>query len=159
MFRRRSSTKAVEDDAATPYAQTKQPKSARLNFLRVAICAAREAGTVWSKQCCGKWCAKHALPPLTACAAAVVLTVVLARAESFTLAVVGLMIELSDVCNWSTPSSPTSGRMALLEDLQPPSPTLGCLQARLDVQMAAAFDSRLVLGRTLECCCSCRRNC
>ena len=66
-----------------------------LNFLRVAIfafCQRREAGTLWHKQGCSKWCAACALPRLAACAAAAVLTAVLARAEYFTLATAGTTV-------------------------------------------------------------------
>ena len=91
--------------------QTKQVFVRPFEFLRVAICGSaklREAGTPWHEQGCSKWCAARALPRVAACAAAAVLTSVLARAESFMLATAGHTLELSDGGSWSTTSGPGS---------------------------------------------------
>ena len=68
----------------------------------------REAGTPWHEQGSRKRCAARALPRMAACAAAAVLTAVLARAEYFTLAPAGTTLELSDDGSWSTTSGPGS---------------------------------------------------
>ena len=68
----------------------------------------REAGTPWHEQGCSKWCAARALPRVTACAAAAVLTAVLARAEYFTLAPAGTTLELSNDGSCSTTSGSAS---------------------------------------------------
>ena len=100
-------------------------------FLRVAILRSaqlREAGTTAClEQGSCKWCAARALPRVTACAAAAVLTAVLARAEYFTLAPAGTTLEQSDGCSWSTPRSRSCTMMAQLVCLQaawPPASSL-----------------------------------
>ena len=93
-----------------PMPKRSNSKSA-FEFLRVAILRSsqlREAGTPWHEQGCSKWCAARALPRVAACAAAAVLTSVLARAESFMLATAGHTLELSDSGSWSTTSGPGS---------------------------------------------------
>ena len=78
------------------HSMPKRSKSkSAFEFLRVAILRSsqlREAGTPWHEQGCSKWCAARALPRVTACAAAAVLTAVLARAEYFTLATAGTTV-------------------------------------------------------------------
>ena len=79
-------------------AQTKQVLSRPLEKFKslcVALAQRGEAGSASREQSCCSWCVELALPHLTACAAAAVLTAVLARAESFTLVVAGHEIELS----------------------------------------------------------------
>ena len=73
--------------------------SARLNFSSrrdLRFSKLREAGTPWHEQGSRKRCAARALPRMAACAAAAVLTAVLARAEYFTLAPAGTTLDLSD---------------------------------------------------------------
>ena len=87
-----AASKKPEEGPWVPPMPKRSNRSPRLNFLRVAIfafCQRREAGTLWHKQGCSKWCAACALPRVAACAAAAVLTSVLARAESFMLALAG----------------------------------------------------------------------
>ena len=114
VFRRRASKKAEEGHLGHA-----DPNEATVclpfEMLRVAICAAREAGSAWSQQSCSKWCDKHALSPLAACAAAAMLTAVLARADSFTLASAGHTLELSDDRRCSKSRSSSFSRRALLE--------------------------------------------
>ena len=113
------------------HSMPKRSKSkSAFEFLRVAILRSsqlREAGTPWHEQGCSKWCAARALPRVTACAAAAVLTAVLARAEYFTLAPAGTTLELSDDGSWSTTSGPGSSGSAQLMGLQvalPPASSL-----------------------------------
>ena len=114
---------------AHPMPKRSNSKSA-FEFLRVAILRSaklREAGTPWHEQGCSKWCAARALPRVAACAAAAVLTAVLARAESFMLALAGYTRELSDGCSWSTPRSPSCIRKPQLMGLQAASPPASSL--------------------------------
>ena len=113
------------------HSMPKRSKSkSAFEFLRVAILRSsqlREAGTPWHEQGWSKWCAARALPRVTACAAAAVLTAVLARAEYFTLAPAGTTLEQSDGCSWSTPRSRSCTMMAQLVCLQaawPPASSL-----------------------------------
>ena len=86
--------------------------------LCVALAQRGEAGSASREQSCCSWCVELALPHLTACAAAAVLSAVLARAESFTLVVAGHELELSDGCSCSTSSCPTCCTTARLEGQQ-----------------------------------------
>ena len=93
----------------------KQAKTAgKFKGFFASMAALREAGSAWSEQGCSTWCAEPALPLLTACAAAAVLTVVFARAEFFTLAIAGLILRLSGNRSSSTSRSPSCCRMAEL---------------------------------------------
>jgi hypothetical protein len=117
----------------------KQAKTAGKFKGRFASMAAmREAGSAWSEQGCSRWCAEPALPLLTACAAAAVLTVVFARAEFFALAIAGLTLELSDDRSSSTSWSPSCCRMAELMDQQGPSPPGSSLTTQQMEQEAGA---------------------
>ena len=92
-----------------PQRDPKQAKTAgKFKGFFASMAARREAGSAWSEQGCSRWCAEPALPLLAACAAAAVLTAVLARAEYFTLAPAGTTLELSDDGSWSTTSGPGS---------------------------------------------------
>ena len=64
---------------------------------------------------------------MAACAAAAVLTAVLARAEYFTLAPAGTTLELSDDGSWSTTSNSRSSGLAQLMSLQVASPPASSL--------------------------------
>ena len=98
------------EEGTLPQRDPKQAKTAGKFKGFFASTAARcEAGSAWSQQSCSKWCDKHALSPLTACAAAAMLTAVLARADSSTLASAGHTLELSDGCSWSTPRRASAG--------------------------------------------------
>ena len=110
------------------------------------MAARREAGSAWSEQGCSRWCAEPALPLLAACAAAAVLTVVFARAESFMLAIAGLTLKLSDDCSRSTSWSPSCSRMAVLMGQQRLSPQGSSLEPQLLLQHANASRSRSELG-------------
>ena len=102
-------------------AQTKQVLSRPLEKFKslcVALAQRGEAGSASREQSCCSWCVELALPHLTACAAAAVLTAVLARAESFTLVVAGHESELSGSCSCSTSSCPSCCTTARLEGQQ-----------------------------------------
>ena len=101
--------------------QTKQVLSRPLEKFKslcVALAQRGEAGSASREQSCCSWCVELALPHLTACAAAAVLSAVLARAESFTLVVAGHELELSDGCSCSTSSCPSCCTTARLEGQQ-----------------------------------------
>ena len=87
----------------------------------------REAGTPWHEQGSRKRCAARALPRMAACAAAAVLTAVLARAEYFTLAPAGTTLKLSDDGSCSTTSRPGSSGLAQLMSPQAASPPASSL--------------------------------
>ena len=87
----------------------------KFKSLCVALAQRGEAGSASREQSCCSWCVELALPHLTACAAAAVLTAVLARAESFTLVVAGHEIELSGGCSCSTSSCSSCCTTARLE--------------------------------------------
>ena len=75
---------------------------------------------------------------MAACAAAAVLTSVLARAESFMLATAGHTLELSDGCSWSTPRSRSCNMMAQLLGLQAAWPPASSLLLQMKALEAAA---------------------
>ena len=122
-------------------AQTKQVPSRPLEKFKslcVALAQRGEAGSASREQSCCSWCVELALPHLTACAAAAVLTAVLARAESFTLVVAGHELELSGGCSCSTSSCPSCCTTARLEGQQQPSPPRSRSPRQNDAQEAAA---------------------
>ena len=136
-----------------PQRDPKQAKTAgKFKGFFASMAARREAGSAWSEQGCSRWCAEPALPLLTACAAAAVLTVVFARAEFFTLAIAGLMLELSDDCSRSTSWSPSCSRMAVLMGQQRPSLQGSSLEPQLLQQHANAIGIARSLGRSMGCC-------
>ena len=79
---------------------------------------------------------------MAACAAAAVLTAVLARAEYFTLAPAGTTLELSDDGSWSTTSGPGSSGSAQLMGLQVALPPASSLHWRQKTYEAAADGCR-----------------
>ena len=109
--------------------------------------------SAWRELGCCAWCAKHALPHVTVCAATAVLTAVFARAESFALVIAGHALDLSNGCRCWTSWSPSNSRKPQLSGLQLLSPAAGCLRARLQVHEAAAVDGRQQPARCTSCCC------